>query len=86
MSPIFGDKWGSILSGGALVSGIHNTLNKALFGGAWKTKDYGIGLGIEDGALDAAQFEYRKKKGGLFSSSKKKNDLARPRTRGSGRA
>lgn len=72
LSPIFGEKWGSILSGGALVSGLHNTLNKALFGGEWKTKDYGIGLGIDGGELGAQQFEYRKKKGGLFSSSKKK--------------
>ncbi len=54
---------------GALQSG---KLYKALFGGEWKTKDYGIGLSVADGDFSAKQFEYRKKKGGLFSSSKKK--------------
>ena len=72
LQPIFGEKWGNILSLGPLFSGVSNTVNKALFGGAWQTKDYGLGLSIADGAFGAEQFEYRKKKGGLFSSSKKK--------------
>jgi|GEM_PF-869686 len=67
-----GGKLANILTGGSFIAGITSSVNKALFGGDWKTKDYGVGLSIADGDFRAQQFEYRKKKGGLFSSSKKK--------------
>ena len=67
-----GGKIANILTGGSFIAGITSSVNKALFGGDWKTKDYGVGLSIADGDFGARQFEYRKKKGGLFSSSKKK--------------
>lgn len=67
-----GGKIANILTGGSFIAGITSSVSKALFGGDWKTKDYGVGLSIADGDFGARQFEYRKKKGGLFSSSKKK--------------
>lgn len=47
-------------------------LMSSVFGGGWETKDVGFGLGIAGGGLDAQQFEYQKKKGGWFSSNKKR--------------
>ena len=58
---------GTVL-GGALGS----FLGGSVFGGKWQTKDQGISLGVADGDLSALQFEYQKKKGGLFSSNKKR--------------
>ncbi|MGP9823753.1 tape measure protein [Ectopseudomonas khazarica] len=72
LEPVVGGKLAAMITGSTFHQALWGGINKKLFGGEWKTKDYGIGLGIEDGELDAAQFEYRKKKGGLFSSSKKK--------------
>ena len=65
---------GSIIPGigtaiGAALGGL---LGGSLFGGKWQTKDVGLSLGVSGGDLDAQQYEYQKKKGGLFSSSKKR--------------
>ncbi len=71
-----GDKALSWLGAGGAIHqslwGADGVVSKALFGGSWKTKDYGLGFSVEDGAFDAERYEYRKKKGGLFSSSKTK--------------
>src|SRR5690606_18651424 len=67
-----GGKLANILTGGSFIAGVTGAVDKAFFGGEWKTKDYGVGLSIADGEFGARQFEYRKKKGGLLSSSKKK--------------
>lgn len=72
LEPVVGGKVAAMITGSTFHQALWGGINKALFGGAWQTKDFGLGLGIEDGGLDAQQFEYRKKKGGLFSSSKKK--------------
>gem|GEM_PF-3748395 len=45
-------------------------ISKALFGGSWKTKDYGFALGINQGEISAQSYQDQKRKGGLFSSSK----------------
>lgn len=58
--------------GGAIGAALGGVLGGSLFGGKWQTKDVGIALGIESGALSAQEFEYQKKKGGLFSSNKKR--------------
>jgi lambda family phage tail tape measure protein len=58
---------------GAALGGL---LGGSLFGGKWQTKDQGIQLGVEDGDLSAQQFEFQKKKGGLFSSNKKRTRLS----------
>ncbi|MBH3440548.1 phage tail length tape measure family protein [Pseudomonas luteola] len=65
---------GSIIPGigtaiGAALGGL---LGGSLFGGKWQTKDVGLSLGVSGGDLDAQQYEYQKKKGGLFGSNKKR--------------
>lgn len=58
---------------GAIVGGVLGALGGSkLFGGKWQTKDVGLSLGFDAGEFSGQQFEYRKKKGGLFSSNKKK--------------
>ncbi|WP_288080316.1 phage tail tape measure protein [Pseudomonas sp.] len=46
-----------------------------LFGGDWVTKDEGYQLGVADGDFSGSTFQYQKKKGGLFSSNKKRFKL-----------
>lgn len=63
---------GSIIPGigtaiGAALGGL---LGGSLFGGKWQTKDVGLSLGVSGGDLDAQQYEYQKKKGGLFGKNK----------------
>jgi lambda family phage tail tape measure protein len=61
--------------GGAIGAVIGGWFGSSLFGGDWVTKDQGFQLGVTDGDLDAYAFEYQKKKGGLFSSNKKRTRL-----------
>ncbi|WP_313484306.1 tape measure protein [Pseudomonas sp.] len=58
--------------GGVLGSALGGFLGGSVFGGSWQTKDQGLSLGVAGGDLSAAQFEYQKKKGGLFGSNKKR--------------
>lgn len=64
--------------GGALgnILNIPSTLTamvgSALFGGGWETKNAGLAFGVAGGDLKAQSYEDQKKKGGLFSSSKKR--------------
>lgn len=71
-----GDKALSWLGAGGSIHqslwGPDGVISKALFGGSWKTKDTGFGLSVRGGELEAQQYQDMKKKGGLFSSSKKK--------------
>lgn len=62
--------------GGVIGSALGSFLGGSLFGGDWVTKDQGIRIGVDSGELDAKQFEYQKKKGGLFSSNKKRTRLS----------
>lgn len=73
-----GGTFGSILPGigTAIGAALGSWLGGSLFGGDWQTKDVGIALGIDAGELDAKQFEYQKKKGGLFSSNKKRTNYS----------
>ena len=71
-SKLVGGKLAAIISGSTLHQAVWGAVGKKLFGGAWETKDGGISLGVEDGEFDAQQYIYQKKKGGLFSSSKKR--------------
>ncbi|MFS2157122.1 DUF4214 domain-containing protein [Pseudomonas sp. Pseusp122] len=57
---------------GAVLGGMFGS---SLFGGDWVTKDQGIQLGVSKGDFSADQFEYQKKKGGLFSSNKKRTRI-----------
>jgi hypothetical protein len=72
LSKVVGGKWAAILSGSTLHQAVTKYVGEKLFGGAWQTKNSGISLGVENGQLDAEQFIDQKKKGGLFSSSKKR--------------
>ncbi|QPI08262.1 tape measure protein [Stutzerimonas stutzeri] len=65
-------KLAAMISGSTFHQALWGGINKKLFGGAWETKDGGIALGATDGDLTAQQYIYQKKKGGLFSSSKKR--------------
>ncbi|WP_296187896.1 hypothetical protein [Pseudomonas sp. UBA1879] len=65
--PVLGAAIGGLLGG--FVGG-------SLFGGDWVTKNSGIQLGVTNGDLDASAFKYQKKKGGLFSSNKKRTKLS----------
>lgn len=58
--------------GTAIGAALGGYIGGSLFGGKWQTKDVGIALGIESGALTAQEYEYQKKKGGLFGSNKKR--------------
>ncbi|MBX9404830.1 phage tail tape measure protein [Pseudomonas baetica] len=71
-SKLVGGKLAAIISGSTLHQAVWGAVGKKLFGGAWETKDGGISLGVDDGEFDAQQYIYQKKKGGLFSSSKKR--------------
>lgn len=72
LSKVVGGKWAAILSGSTLHQAVTKYVGEKLFGGAWQTKNSGISLGVESGQLEAQQFIDQKKKGGLFSSSKKR--------------
>lgn len=65
---------GSVLPGIGTVIGaaLGAAFGSKLFGGDWETKDAGLAFGVEGGDLSAQSFEYQKKKGGLFSSNKKR--------------
>ena len=71
-SKLVGGKLAAIISGSTLHQAVWGAVGKKLFGGAWETKDGGISLGVENGEFDPQQYIYQKKKGGLFSSSKKR--------------
>lgn len=58
--------------GGIVGSALGGMLGGSLFGGDWVTKDTGLSLAVEDGDFLGRQYEYQKKKGGLFSSNKKR--------------
>lgn len=72
LEKIVGGKMAAIFSGSTFASAIITKVSEKIFGGSWQTKDGGISLGVENGELDAQQYIYQKKKGGLFSSSKKR--------------
>ena len=69
--PIIGNVIGAAI--GAVLGGMFGS---SLFGGDWVTKDQGFQLGVNDGDLESYNFEYQKKKGGLFSSNKKRTRLS----------
>jgi len=68
--PIIGNVIGAAI--GAVLGGMFGS---SLFGGEWITKDEGFQLGVADGELESYGFEYQKKKGGLFSSNKKRTNI-----------
>jgi len=65
---------GSVLPGIGTVIGaaLGAAFGSKLFGGDWETKDAGLAFSVTDGDFLGQQFEYQKKKGGLFSSDKKR--------------
>ena len=69
--PIIGNVIGAAI--GAVLGGMFGS---SLFGGDWVTKDQGFQLGVNNGELNSYNFEYQKKKGGLFSSNKKRTRLS----------
>ncbi|WP_138725673.1 DUF4214 domain-containing protein [Pseudomonas lactis] len=69
--PIIGTAIGAAI--GSVLGGV---VGGSLFGGDWQTKDQGLSLGVENGDFAGQQFEYQKKKGGLFSSNKKRTRLS----------
>lgn len=58
--------------GGVIGSALGSLVGGSLFGGKWQTKDVGLSLGVTDGEFEGQQFEYQKKKGGLFGKNKKR--------------
>ena len=71
-SKVIGGKLAAIFSGSTFASAALGMLNSKLFGGSWQTKDVGFSLGVEGGEFEGRQFEYQKKKGGLFGKNKKR--------------
>lgn len=69
--PIIGTAIGAAI--GAVLGGV---VGGSLFGGDWQTKDQGLSLGVENGDFAGQQFEYQKKKGGLFGKNKKRTRLS----------
>ena len=69
--PVIGTAIGAAI--GAVLGGMFGS---SLFGGDWVTKDQGFQLGVNNGELNSYNFEYQKKKGGLFSSNKKRTRLS----------
>ncbi|NNA50459.1 tape measure protein [Pseudomonas lactis] len=72
LEKIVGGKMAAIFSGSTFASAIITKASEKIFGGSWVTKDGGLSLGIDGGDFDARQYINQKKKGGLFSSSKKR--------------
>ena len=70
MVPVIGN-----VIGGAIGAVLGGMFGSSLFGGEWITKDTGFQLGVEGGDFESSAFEYQKKKGGLFSSNKKRTRL-----------
>jgi hypothetical protein len=62
--------------GTVIGAALGTALGGKLFSGEWITKDMGLQLGVTDGELTANNYEYQKKKGGLFSSNKKRTKLS----------
>ena len=58
--------------GTAVGSALGGYIGGSLFGGKWQTKDVGLALSVRDGDFIGQQYEFQKKKGGLFSSNKKR--------------
>ncbi|WP_207869503.1 hypothetical protein [Pseudomonas sp. 51_B] len=58
--------------GGVIGSALGSFVGGSLFGGSWQTKDVGLSLGVTGGEFDGQQYEYQKKKGGLFGKNKKR--------------
>lgn len=58
--------------GTAIGAALGSWLGGSLFSGDWQTKDAGLAFSVADGDFLGQQFEYQKKKGGLFSSNKKR--------------
>ncbi|SEB99628.1 phage tail tape measure protein, lambda family [Pseudomonas mohnii] len=73
-----GAAMGSVLPGIGTVIGaaLGAAFGSKLFAGEWTTKDQGIQVGVEGGDLNASQYEYQKKKGGLFGKNKKRTRLS----------
>lgn len=71
-SKLVGGKMAAMLTGSTLASAVLGKVSSALFGGKWQTKDGGFELGVSDGDFQGWEYIYQKKKGGLFSSSKKR--------------
>lgn len=69
--PIIGTAIGAAI--GAVLGGM---LGSSVWGGDWVTKDQGIQLGVTNNEFVGKQYEYQKKKGGLFSSNKKRTRLS----------
>lgn len=69
---LVGGKLAAMLSGSTLFQAVWSGIGTKLFGGSWQTKDGGISLGVNDGDFNALQYIDQKKKGGLFSSNKKR--------------
>ena len=67
---------GSILPGIGTIIGaaLGAAFGSKIFAGAWETKGSGLQMGVVDGELDAKNFEYQKKKGGMFGSNKKRTN------------
>jgi len=58
---------------GAVIGGIlGSTLGSKVFGGDWQTKSAGLALGVEGGDFLGQSYEYQKKDGGLFGSTKRR--------------
>lgn len=49
-----------------------SAIGASLFGGSWQTKSAGFALSVDQGQIEADDYLYRKKSGGLFGSSKSK--------------
>ena len=58
--------------GGFLGSALGGWLGGSLFGGDWITKDAGLALQVRSGDMQGFNYEFQKKKGGLFGSNKKR--------------
>ncbi|WP_050577105.1 tape measure protein [Pseudomonas parafulva] len=71
-SKLVGGKMAAMLTGSTLASAVLGKVSSALFGGKWQTKDGGFELGVNNGDFQGWEYIYQKKKGGLFSSSKKR--------------
>ncbi|MBK5004149.1 tape measure protein [Pseudomonas sp. S32] len=71
-SKLVGGKMAAMLTGSTLASAVLGKVSSALFGGKWQTKDGGFELGVNNGDFQGWEYIYQKKKGGLFSSGKKR--------------
>lgn len=72
IASVVGKKTAAIITGSPITQLVSEKLGGKLFGGPLKTKYSGLEIGVNDGQIEANNFQFLKGKKGLFGGGKKK--------------